>query len=486
MELYEYTAAELGGMLRAKKCSAAELASSVFARIDQTEGRVGAYLTPTRERALAQAAETDKALAAGEDLPPLAGIPVAVKDNICIKGVKTTCASHILENFAAPYDAAVSEKLAQAGCVVTGKANMDEFAMGSSCETSYFQKTHNPRGLDRVPGGSSGGSAAAVASGEAVLALGSDTGGSIRQPSSLCGVVGLKPTYGAVSRFGLVAFASSLDQIGPFGRCVKDAALLFDAIRGYDRRDATSSSRELPPVAPGLTGNVKGLKIGIPSEYFGLGVEKEVHEKVMAAAHALEGLGAELAEISLPSTQYALPAYYIIACAEASSNLARFDGVKYGYRTPHYKDLLDLYERSRSEGFGAEVKRRILLGTFVLSSGYYDAYYKRAKLTQLRIASEFAQAFSACDLVLTPTSPVTAFPFGARTGDPLQMYAADICTVPVNIAGLPAVSLPCGADAQGLPVGCQLIGPKFGEAALLNVAYACEQALGGPLPVAKL
>ncbi|MEG6571553.1 Asp-tRNA(Asn)/Glu-tRNA(Gln) amidotransferase subunit GatA [[Clostridium] cellulosi] len=485
MELFEYTAAELSQMLREKKCSAEEITKSVFSRIDSTEDKVAAYITTTKETALETAAEVDKKLAAGEKLAPLAGIPTGIKDNIVTNGVKTTCASKILSNFVPPYSATVIKRLIDNDVVFTGKLNMDEFAMGSSCENSYFKKTHNPRDLDRVPGGSSGGSAAAVAAGECVVALGSDTGGSIRQPSAFCGVVGLKPTYGAVSRFGLVAFASSLDQIGPIGRSVKDTAMLFDAIKGYDHYDATSEEKDMEPVADKLTGNVKGLKIGIPAEYFGKGVDPEVKEIVMNAAKEFEKQGAELVNISLPSTDYALSAYYIIACAEASSNLARFDGVKYGYRAEKFDSLIDMYERSRSEGFGAEVKRRIMLGTFVLSSGYYDAYYKRAKLTQLRITDEFNEAFKKCDILLTPTSPETAFKLGERTDDPLKMYAADICTVPINIAGLPAVSFPCGKDKAGLPVGCQLIGRKFDEQTILDAAYAFEK-IYGPAEVARI
>lgn len=478
MELYQYTAAELSKMLRNKKCSAAEITSSVFSRIGEVEDKVAAYITLTKESALTQAGLVDGRIAAGEDLPALAGIPVGIKDNIVTKGVKTTCASKILSNFVPPFSAAVINKLKDNDVVFTGKMNMDEFAMGSSCETSYAKKTHNPRDLERVPGGSSGGSAAAVAAGECVAALGSDTGGSIRQPSSLCGVVGLKPTYGSVSRYGLVAFASSLDQIGPLGRCVEDAALLYDAIKGHDPHDATSCDKKLDTVADKLADGVKGKKIGIPDEYFGKGVQPDVAKIVMDAARELEKQGARLEKISLPSTDYALPAYYIIACAEASSNLARFDGVKYGYRAGKFENLIDMYERSRSEGFGREVKRRIMLGTFVLSSGYYDAYYKRAKLTQNRISGEFEQAFEKCDFLLTPTSPVTAFKIGDRTSDPLKMYAADICTVPVNIAGLPAVSLPCGKDEQGLPVGCQIIGKKFDERTILSAAYSLENAVG--------
>lgn len=477
MELFENTASGLHTLFVEKKASAVEISTAFLERIEAVEDRVGAYITITKEEALARAAELDKQLAAGEELGALAGVPVAVKDNICTKGLPTTCASKMLHNFVPPYNATVAEKLHQAGAVVTGKTNMDEFAMGSSCENSYFQKTHNPRDLERVPGGSSGGSAAAVAAGEAPLSLGSDTGGSIRQPAALCGVVGLKPTYGAVSRYGLVAFASSLDQIGPFARTVDDAALLFDVIKGRDAHDATSSRREQPLVEGTLTGAVKGLRVGIPQEYFGEGVDDAVKAKVMDTAKALEKTGAVLTTVSLPATEYALPTYYILACAEASSNLARFDGVKYGFRAEQYDDLLSLYENSRSEGFGDEVKRRIMLGTFVLSSGYYDAYYHKAKLTQNLIRSEYAKAFEDCDVILTPTSPVTAFKLGERTADPLQMYAADICTVPVNIAGLPAVSLPCG-ELNGLPVGLQLIGRKFDEQTILNAAKAVEQVCG--------
>lgn len=466
-----------------KKASAAEIADAFLARTAALDEQVGAYITVAEEEAKKRAAELDAGLAAGEAQGPLAGVPVAVKDNICTKGLRTTCASRILENFVPPYDATVADKLRAAGAIVTGKTNMDEFAMGSSCETSYFKQTHNPRDLARVPGGSSGGSAAAVAAGLAPLALGSDTGGSIRQPAALCGVVGFKPTYGAVSRYGLVAFASSLDQIGPFARTVDDAALLFDAIKGHDVHDATSVRREQPPLAGTLDGNVRGLRVGIPAEFFGPGVDDAVKAAVTGAAKELEKQGAVLTDITLPSTDYALSVYYILACAEASSNLARFDGVKYGYRSEKYDDLLSLYENSRSEGFGDEVKRRIMLGTFVLSSGYYDAYYHKAKLTQALIRREYDAAFEQADVVLTPTSPVTAFKLGERVDDPLQMYAADVCTVPVNIAGLPAVSLPCG-QAGGLPVGLQLIGRKFDERTLLNAAKAAELACGAFAPAA--
>jgi aspartyl-tRNA(Asn)/glutamyl-tRNA(Gln) amidotransferase subunit A len=478
LQLYEYGAAELSRMMAASECSAREVTQSVLTRARQTEEKVGAYLTLCETEALESAENVDRRRAAGERLSPLAGIPVAVKDNICTKDIKTTCASKILYNFVPPFDATVVEKLRGAGAVIVGKTNLDEFAMGSSCENSAFLTTRNPRDLSRVPGGSSGGSAAAVAAGSAVLALGSDTGGSIRQPASYCGVVGLKPTYGAVSRYGLVAFASSLDQIGPFARTVEDAAMLQGVICGPDARDATSAQRDYPDFAASLRRSVKGLRIGVPNEYFGQGVTDEVRECVLHAVRALEREGAQVHAVSLPSTSAALSAYYIISSAEASSNLARYDGVKYGYRAKEYDSLTDLYERSRSEGFGDEVKRRIMLGTFVLSSGYYDAYYKRAKLLQRRVMAEFSDAFKNCDAIATPTAPFTAFPVGQNVDDPLSMYAADVCTVTVNIASLPALSVPCGKDAAGLPVGLQLIGPRFSEQALLDAA-ACYEALTG-------
>ena len=479
MSLYQLTAKELHRKLCNKECSAREVTESVLGRIDACEDRVGAYVTLDREGALAAAGEVDKKIAAGEAIGPLAGIPVAVKDNICTKDILTTCSSRMLYNFRPPYDATVVERLRSAGYVMTGKANMDEFAMGSSTETSYFKKTANPHDLTRVPGGSSGGSAAAVAAGEAVLSLGSDTGGSIRQPASLCGVIGLKPTYGSVSRYGLVAFASSLDQIGPFGRCVEDVAALYGAICGRDPMDATTARRDYPDFAA-LKGDVKGLRIGIPKEYFGPGVDAGVGEAVHAALRELERAGAVLRELSLPGTDYALSAYYIISSAEASSNLARFDGVKYGYRAEEYDGLVDMYEKTRSQGFGDEVKRRIMLGTFVLSSGYYDAYYNKAKLFQKALRAEFAAAFQDCDVIATPTSPTTAFRLGENIGDPLKMYAADICTIAVNIAGLPGLSVPCGMQ-QGLPVGLQLIGPRFSEERLFDTAYAFQQLRGGSL-----
>ncbi len=478
MELFERSAFELSQMLRSKECSSKEITQSVLSRIDKVENKVEAFVTLTPELALRTAEEVDRKIASGETLPALAGIPIAIKDNICTKDILTTCASKMLYNFVPPYNATVMDKVYQNGLVVVGKTNMDEFAMGSSCENSYFKKTKNPIDLTRVPGGSSGGSAAAVKAGEAILSLGSDTGGSIRQPASFCGLVGLKPTYGSVSRYGLVAFASSLDQIGPFARNVKDAALLFEAIAGRDKMDATTVPFDYSGLADSLSGDVSGLTVGIPKEFFGKGIEDETKEAVLKAADYLRSKGAIVKDVSLPSMDYSLSAYYIISSAEASSNLARFDGVKYGYRAENYDGLTDMYEKTRSEGFGSEVKRRIMLGTFVLSSGYYDAYYKRAKLLQSQIASEYSECFSSCDLLLTPTSPSQAFRLGEKIEDPLKMYMADICTISINIAGLPAVSIPCANDKNGLPIGLQLIGPKFSEKVLLNTAYSYE--LGHP------
>ena len=479
MNLYEKSASELSEMLRNKKISSTELTNSVFERIEKVEDKVDAYTTLAKESALQTAKDIDEKLAKGENLHALAGIPIGIKDNISTKGLRTTCASKMLENYEPPFNATVIEKINNAGMVITGKLNMDEFAMGSSTENSHFKKTKNPNDLTRVPGGSSGGSAAAVAACEAIVSLGSDTGGSIRQPASYCGVVGLKPTYSSVSRYGLVAFASSLDQIGPIGRCVKDVAMLQSVINGYDKKDSTSSFREYTDISANLKQNVMGLRIGIPKEYFGEGIDSHVKDAVMNAVKDLEKQGAVVKEISLPSTDYALSAYYIISSAEASSNLARFDGVKYGFRADNYDGLTDMYEKTRSEGFGDEVKRRIMLGTFVLSSGYYDAYYKKAKLIQKRISSEFSNAFTDVDVIATPTVPSTAFKIGENIDNPLKMYSTDICTVTINIAGLPAVSIPCGRDTNNLPIGLQLIGNKFSEQTLLNTAYSYEQLVGG-------
>jgi len=479
MRLYEKTASELSEMLKNKECSAVELCNDVLARINETENKIGAYVTVAEESAKENAKKIDKAMAAGDKLHPLAGIPIGIKDNISTKGIRTTCSSKMLENYIPPFDATVINKINNAGMTVIGKMNMDEFAMGSSTETSYMHLTRNPYNTECVPGGSSGGSAAAVAAGEAILTLGSDTGGSIRQPAALCGVVGMKPTYGSVSRYGLVAFASSLDQIGPLGKSVKDVAMLQSLICGHDRYDATSKNIEYPDYAAALKENAKGLKIGIPKEYFGEGIDSQVKESVMKAVKEFELQGAVIKEISLPSTEYAINTYYIIASAEASSNLARFDGVKYGYRTSEYDGLVDMYEKTRSEGFGDEVKRRIMLGTFVLSSGYFDAYYKKAKRVQNQISQEFSNAFKECDIIATPTVPASAFKIGENIGDPIKMYYNDVCTVTVNIAGLPAISLPCGKDSAGMPMGLQLIGDKFSEQTLLNTAYTYEKICGG-------
>lgn len=479
MRLYEKNASELSEMLREKQCSALELCNDVLDRINEVENEIGAFVTVDVEGAKENAARVDKAIADGEKLHPLAGIPIGIKDNISTKGMRTTCSSRMLENYVPPFDAFVADKVKNAGMTILGKMNMDEFAMGSSTETSYMHLTRNPHDIECVPGGSSGGSAAAVAAGEAVVTLGSDTGGSIRQPAALCGVVGMKPTYGSVSRYGLVAFASSLDQIGPMGRSVKDVAMVQSLICGHDPMDATSKNMEYPDYAAGLNENVQGLRIGIPKEYFGKGIDDSVKSAVMDAVKQYESNGAVIKEISLPSTEYAINTYYIIASAEASSNLARFDGVKYGYRAKDYTNLIDMYENTRSEGFGDEVKRRIMLGTFVLSSGYFDAYYKKAKIVQKNISQEFSNAFEQCDIIATPTVPASAFKIGENIGDPIKMYYNDVCTVTVNIAGLPAISLPCGKDGEGMPMGLQLIGDKFTEQKLLNAAYAYEKMCGG-------
>ena len=485
MALYEKTASELSELLGKKEISAVELAKDVFARTKAVEDKVQGYVTVTEEAALQQAEAVDKKRAAGEELSALAGIPIAIKDNICTKGTLTTCASKMLYNFKPPYNATVIEKLTAADAVITGKANMDEFAMGSSCENSAAHPTHNPHGLDRVPGGSSGGSAAVVAAGEAPLALGSDTGGSIRQPASFCGVVGLKPTYGAVSRYGLIAFASSLDQIGPFGRSIEDAALLLDAVTGHDPlHDSTSVKTPFEgSLRANLNADVKGLKIGLPKEYFGEGISDAVRKNVMAAAEAYKAMGAEVFEISLPLVEYALPIYYILSSAEASSNLARFDGVKYGYRTPNAgDDITELYTKSRSEGFGAEVQRRIMLGTYVLSSGYYDAYYKKALALKQEIIKEYNDVFDIADVILTPTAPTPAYKIGAQDNDPVKMYLADICTVTVNIASLPGISTTCGYTADGLPIGMSVIGRRFDEQTILQCADAFEQTFAPSAP----
>lgn len=466
---------ELHQKLVAKELSAVELTNAVIAHKAKTEPTVHAYLADSHEQALAVAAKVDEKIAAGEAISPLAGIPGAVKDNICIKDQQATCASRMLENFVPPYNASVVEKLTGEDYVSLGKLNMDEFAMGSSSESSAFAKTTNPWNAEYVPGGSSGGAAASVAAGSAVWALGSDTGGSVRQPASYCGVVGLKPTYGNVSRYGLIAYASSLDQIGPVTRDVTDAAIVLNVISGHDHRDSTSIPGERPDYTKALVNDVKGLKIGMPKEYFGEGLNSEVREALEKAAKVYEGLGAEIVEVSLPTSKYALSAYYIIALAEASSNLARYDGVSYGLRVPA-DNLVEMSTKTRSQGFGAEVQRRILLGTYVLSSGYYDAYYLKALKARRLIKNEFDAAFEKVDVLLTPTAPNTAFKFGEKINDPLSMYLEDICTTPVNLAGIPGISIPAGFASNGMPIGMQLLAPAMGEEVLFRTAYTFEQA----------
>ena len=446
-------------------------------KIDEKEKDVQAFVTELKDEAKKQAEEIQDKIDKGEIKGKLAGIPIGIKDNICTKGIKTTCSSHMLENFISPYNATVMEKINEQNMINLGKLNMDEFAMGGSTEYSYFKKTKNPWNLNKVPGGSSGGSASAVSANMVPWALGSDTGGSIRQPASFCGVVGLKPTYGLVSRYGLVAFASSLDQIGPIAKDVEDTAILLNIISGHDKKDTTSANIEKKDYTLNLKKDIKGKKIGVPKEFFGEGINLEVKESLENTRSSVKNLGAEIEEFSLDIAQYSLATYYIIACAEASSNLGRFDGIRYGYRAKDFKNLKELYTKSRSEGFGAEVKRRIILGTYVLSSGYYDAYYKKAQQVRTLVMNEFNKAFEKYDVILTPTSPTVAFDIGSKSNNPLEMYLADICTVSVNIAGLPGISIPCGIDKQGMPIGMQLIGNKFEEDKLLNIAYAFEQAI---------
>ncbi|MBQ3226859.1 MAG: Asp-tRNA(Asn)/Glu-tRNA(Gln) amidotransferase subunit GatA [Clostridia bacterium] len=477
MDLYTLTAHEIRDMIKEKKISSKEATQSTLDRIAQVEDKVESFVTVLGDEAIAQAEKIDAKIASGEEVGALAGVPMALKDNMCTKDVLTTCSSKMLYNFKPPYNATVTEKLAGADTVLLGKVNMDEFAMGSSTENSYYKKTKNPYDITKVPGGSSGGSAASVAADEAFFTLGSDTGGSIRQPAALCGCVGLKPTYGSVSRYGLIAFASSLDQIGPMTKDVKDCAMVLDQIAGYDAKDSTSVNIQHPNFEAALTGDIRGLKIGVPQEYFGQGISEEVTAAVNAALSNMKAEGAEFSDMSLPLNEYALPAYYMISSAEASSNLARFDGVKYGYRAENFNDLIDLYCQTRSEGFGAEVKRRIMIGTYALSSGYYDAYYKKAQQVRTMIMNDFGKAFETYDVLVTPASPTTAFGIGEKTSDPLEMYMADICTVSVNIGGLPAIVIPCGYDKNGLPIGIQIIGKPFDEATVLNAAYALEKTI---------
>ncbi len=475
MELYEYTVHELIEKLEKGETTSEEITKSYFKRIKEVEPKVKAYVSTLEEEALEKAKKIDEKRKSGEVLSKFAGIPIGIKDNMCIKGTKTTCSSKMLENFVAPYNATVIEKLNSEDLVYLGKLNMDEFAMGSSTEHSAFFITHNPWDLDRVPGGSSGGSAAAVAANMAPWTLGSDTGGSIRQPSSLCGVVGLKPTYGLVSRYGLVAFASSLDQIGPITKDVTDSAILLNLIAGHDEKDSTSMDIEKKDYTKSLVNNVKGMKIGLPKEYLGEGINEEVKKAVLDVAKKYEEMGAIVEDCSFDVGQYATSVYYIIADAEASSNLGRFDGIRYGYRSEKYDNLKDIYRNSRTEGFGPEVKRRIMVGTYVLSSGYYDAYYKKAQKVRTVIKDAYNKLFEKYDLLLTPTSPTTAFKIGEKTENPLEMYLADICTVPVNIGGLPGMNIPCALDSNGMPIGFQLIAKPFNEEAIFRAAYTYEQ-----------
>ena len=475
MELYELTVHELMDKLNKKEITSEDITKSYVSRINEKENNIEAFVTVLSEEAENKAKEIDQKIEKGEITNKLAGIPIGIKDNICTKDIKTTCASKMLEDFVSPYNATVMDKINAENLITIGKLNMDEFAMGGSTENSYFKKTKNPWNLSKVPGGSSGGSAAAVASQMVPWALGSDTGGSIRQPASFCGIVGLKPTYGLVSRYGLVAFASSLDQIGPITKDVRDSAILLNIIAGHDEKDSTSVDMPKKDYEKALTGNIKGLKIGVPKEFFGEGINEEVKESLKQAIETYKKLGAEVEEFSLDIAKYALATYYIIACAEASSNLGRFDGIRYTYRAKDFKDLKDLYKKTRSEGFGAEVKRRIILGTYVLSSGYYDAYYKKAQQVRTLVMNEFNKGFEKYDVILTPTSPTVAFGIGEKSNNPLEMYLADICTVSINIAGLPGISIPCGVDKEGMPIGMQLIGNRFQEETILNAAYSFEQ-----------
>lgn len=475
MELHDLTAHELSDLLRKKEITSVEILESVLARIKKREPQIHAYVTVTPELALEQARKADRIVSKGEG-GALTGIPLAIKDNISIEGIPATCSSNMLRKYVPVFDATVITRLKEAGAIFVGKTNMDEFAMGSSTENSAFGPTRNPWNLDHIPGGSSGGSAAATSSGECIAALGSDTGGSIRQPASHCGVIGLKPTYGAVSRYGLVAFASSLDQIGPLTKDVTDCALLLNAIHGHDPMDSTSAPRARVDYTAALQEGVKGIRIGVPREYMGPGLSDEVQRAVEKATDIIRSLGAEITEVSLPHTEYAVAAYYIIAPAEASSNLARYDGVKYGYRAEETKELLEMYKQTRSKGFGSEVKRRIMIGTYSLSSGYYEAYYKKASQVRGLIIDDFKKAFEHCDLILAPVAPTSAFRIGEKADDPLQMYLSDIFTISVNLAGIPAISIPNGVSADGLPVGLQLLASHFEEEKILRAAYNFELA----------
>ncbi|SHJ47034.1 aspartyl/glutamyl-tRNA(Asn/Gln) amidotransferase subunit A [Tepidibacter formicigenes DSM 15518] len=475
MKLYEMTLKEVSEKIKNKEITSLELTESILNRIKEVEPKVDSFISLTEEYAINKAKEIDEKIAKGENLSPLAGVPMAVKDNICTDGIKTTCASKMLENFVPPYDATAIKRLNKAGAVMVGKTNMDEFAMGSSTENSAFKKTKNPWDLTRVPGGSSGGSASAVAAGQAFYSLGSDTGGSVKQPASLTGLVGLRPTYGRISRYGLIAFGSSLDQIGIFAKDVTDCALVLREMAGKDNMDGTSANVEVPDYTKYLDNNIKGLKIGVPKEYFGQGVDEDVKNAVLKGIELLKEMGAQVKEISLPHTDYAVATYYVLAPSEASSNLARFDGIRYGYRANEYNSLEDLYIKSRSEGFGDEVKRRIMIGTYALSAGYYDAYYKKALKVRTLIKDDFVKAFEDVDVIITPTAPNVAFKIGEKTSDPMTMYMEDICTIPSCLAGVPGMSIPCGFK-NGLPIGMQIIGNHFDEATMLKVAYAFECA----------
>lgn len=476
MDIQKLTAVSLGKKIKEKELSVREALEASFAQIDQTESQYHAYVTIDREGAYRQADAVQEKIDKGELTGPLAGVPVAIKDNMCTKGLLTTCSSKILENYIPTYTATAIENLINAGCVVIGKTNMDEFAMGSTTETSYFGVTKNPHNPEHVPGGSSGGSAAAVASNECYFALGSDTGGSIRQPSAFCGITGMKPTYGTVSRYGLIAYGSSLDQIGPMTKNVTDCAAVLDTIASYDKKDSTSIKRDDYDFSSALISDVKGLRIGLPKDYFGEGLDGEVKAAIFKAAKTLEGMGAIVEEFDLGLVKYAIPAYYVIASAEASSNLERFDGVKYGYRTKEYDGLHNMYKKTRSEGFGPEVKRRIMLGSFVLSSGYYDAYYLKALKTKALIKKEFDKAFEKYDIILAPAAPTTAPLLGSSLQDPIKMYLSDIYTISANLAGIPGLSIPCGKDNKGLPIGMQLLGGCFQEKTLLRAGFAYEKA----------
>lgn len=467
---------ELHQQLIGKERSAVEIVQESLNQIQALEPKLHSFLQVTSDRALAFAKQIDAKIAAGDEIGLLAGIPIAIKDNLCTQGVPTTCASKILQNFVPPYESTVTQKLIDAGAVMVGKTNLDEFAMGGSTETSAYAKTANPWDTSRVPGGSSGGSAAAVAAGECPISLGSDTGGSIRQPASFCGIVGMKPTYGLVSRYGLVAFASSLDQIGPFARSVEDAAILLNAIAGYDPRDSTSLKVEVPDYTQFLGSDLKGKRVGVIKETFGEGLDPEVEKAVMSAIDQLKALGAEVKEISCPRFRYGIAAYYIIAPSEASANLARYDGVKYGARIEEAENLMEMYTKTRSEGFGAEVKRRIMIGTYALSAGYYDAYYLKAQKVRTLIKQDFEAAFEQVDVLVSPTAPTTAFKLGDKSQDPLSMYLIDLMTIPVNLAGLPGMSVPCGFDSQGLPIGLQIIGNVLREDQVFQVASAYERS----------